>query len=193
MALESSFPATAKRSTCSSSGALTGIAGGLRRQGALDRLRGEVLGAGTAHRGARTGDGRGRPFPAQVVAYGDELALAAKDASRSAYPLEDGQGRAMAELWCAPEGRELTLYEADFIEGLALQPPWLLRTPATTSATSSMPAYSRIWTRPRHSALAAAAEAALHSRLLSGLPLRRLLRGGRRLPGHCGAARRQRA
>ncbi|MDE3062847.1 MAG: SpoIIE family protein phosphatase [Acidobacteriota bacterium] len=36
--------------------------------------------------------------------------------------LEDRDGRRMAELVVAPpEGRELTLYEADFIEGLALQ------------------------------------------------------------------------
>jgi hypothetical protein len=36
-----------------------------------------------------------------------------------------------------------------------------------------------------------AAEAARDSRLLAGLPLRHLLRGGRRLSRHCGAARRQ--
>ncbi len=39
----------------------------------------------------------------------------------AAYPLEDREGHRMAELVvAAPEGRELTLYEADFIEGLAL-------------------------------------------------------------------------
>ena len=38
------------------------------------------------------------------------------------YPLQDRAGRLMAELVVAPpEDRELTLYEADFLEGLALQ------------------------------------------------------------------------
>ena len=39
-----------------------------------------------------------------------------------AYSLEDREGRQMADLWShRPEGRALTLYEADFIEGLVLQ------------------------------------------------------------------------
>ena len=38
------------------------------------------------------------------------------------YLLQDRDGKRMAELVVAPpEGRELTLYEADFLEGLALQ------------------------------------------------------------------------
>ena len=38
------------------------------------------------------------------------------------YPLDDRDGNRMAELVVAPpEGRELTIYEADFLEGLALQ------------------------------------------------------------------------
>jgi serine phosphatase RsbU (regulator of sigma subunit) len=38
------------------------------------------------------------------------------------FPLEDREGRRMAELVVAsPDGRELTIYEADFLEGLALQ------------------------------------------------------------------------
>jgi serine phosphatase RsbU (regulator of sigma subunit) len=62
-------------------------------------------------------------FPSAGLAYGDELALGAKDGNAlPTYPLEDRQGRRMEELVVAPpEGRELTLYEADFIEGLALQ------------------------------------------------------------------------
>ena len=65
----------------------------------------------------------GAAFPGAGLAYGDELALGAKDgAALPTYPLDDRQGRRMAELVVAPpEGRELTLYEADFIEGLALQ------------------------------------------------------------------------
>jgi serine phosphatase RsbU (regulator of sigma subunit) len=39
-----------------------------------------------------------------------------------AWPLDDRDGRRMAELVVAPpDGRELTIYESDFIEGLALQ------------------------------------------------------------------------
>lgn len=39
-----------------------------------------------------------------------------------AFPLQDREGRRMAELVVAPpDGRELTIYEADFLEGLALQ------------------------------------------------------------------------
>jgi serine phosphatase RsbU (regulator of sigma subunit) len=38
------------------------------------------------------------------------------------YPLHDREGKCMAELIVAPpEGREITLYETDFLEGLALQ------------------------------------------------------------------------
>ena len=65
----------------------------------------------------------GAAFPGAGLAYGDELALGAKDGvALPIYPLEDREGRRMEELVVAPpEGRELTLYEADFIEGLALQ------------------------------------------------------------------------
>src|ERR1700676_652969 len=39
-----------------------------------------------------------------------------------AFPLQDREGRPMAHLVVAPpDGRELTIYEADFLEGLALQ------------------------------------------------------------------------
>ena len=61
----------------------------------------------------------GAAFPEAGLAYGD----AADAASGSlAYSLEDREGRRMAELVVAsPEGRALTLYETDFIEGLVLQ------------------------------------------------------------------------
>jgi len=62
----------------------------------------------------------GAAFPGSGLAYGD--AQAEGSDSALSYPLQDREGRRMAELVVAPpQGRELTLYEADFIEGLALQ------------------------------------------------------------------------
>jgi serine phosphatase RsbU (regulator of sigma subunit) len=65
----------------------------------------------------------GAAFPAAGLAYGD--APSADDlgtADTLAYPLEDRTGQLMAELVVAsPGGRALTIYETDFIEGLALQ------------------------------------------------------------------------
>jgi len=69
----------------------------------------------------------GAAFPDAGMEYGDALAFSTSGTSalREAclsYPLEDREGRRMVELLVAPpEDRELTLYEADFIEGLALQ------------------------------------------------------------------------
>jgi serine phosphatase RsbU (regulator of sigma subunit) len=69
----------------------------------------------------------GAAFSGTGLAYGDfpadeNGALDHSAASLPSYPLEDRTGRRMAELMVAPpDGRELTLYEADFIEGLALQ------------------------------------------------------------------------
>jgi hypothetical protein len=61
------------------------------------------------------------------------------------YPLADRDGRKMTELVVAsPGGRELSLSEADFLEGLALQAAVALKTRAITSATSSSRACSRI-------------------------------------------------
>ena len=61
----------------------------------------------------------GAAFPDAGMCYGEEPTTGNGTPS---YPLEDREGRRMAELVVAPpEGRELTLYEADFIEGLALQ------------------------------------------------------------------------
>jgi serine phosphatase RsbU (regulator of sigma subunit) len=65
----------------------------------------------------------GAAFPGAGLAYGDALSTSAAEGSSLArYPLNDRNGRRMTELAVAtPEGRELTLYETDFIEGLALQ------------------------------------------------------------------------
>jgi len=67
----------------------------------------------------------GAAFPGSGLAYGDAFSAdaAGTDAtSLRSYPLEDRNGRRMTELAVAtPDGRELTLYEADFIEGLVLQ------------------------------------------------------------------------
>jgi len=68
----------------------------------------------------------GAAFPAEGLSYGDKIPLADGEAETSGaihmYPLDDRDGKRMAELVvAAPEGRELTIYEADFLEGLALQ------------------------------------------------------------------------
>jgi sigma-B regulation protein RsbU (phosphoserine phosphatase) len=63
----------------------------------------------------------GAAFPSAGLTYGDDPAAAA-NGSVLTWPLEDRDGRSMTELVVAPpDGRELTLYESDFIEGLALQ------------------------------------------------------------------------
>ena len=69
----------------------------------------------------------GAAFPSLGLAYGDALprnesGAVADGAAVAHYPLSDRDGKLMAELMvAAPDGRELTLYEADFIEGLVLQ------------------------------------------------------------------------
>jgi serine phosphatase RsbU (regulator of sigma subunit) len=65
----------------------------------------------------------GAAFPGTGLAYGDAFSTsAAEESSLARYPLNDRNGLCMTELAVAtPEGRELTLYEADFIEGLTLQ------------------------------------------------------------------------
>ena len=65
----------------------------------------------------------GAAFPGTGLAYGEEVHENGNGAAAlPRFPLNDRDGRAMAELLVAPpEGRELTLYEADFLEGLALQ------------------------------------------------------------------------
>jgi serine phosphatase RsbU (regulator of sigma subunit) len=92
----------------------------------------EVLGC-VLHIVVRELEMAGAAFPGTGLVYGDEPILDAICASKDAeaalacrplptYPLEDRQGNLMAKLVVAPpDSRELTLYEADFIEGLALQ------------------------------------------------------------------------
>jgi serine phosphatase RsbU (regulator of sigma subunit) len=65
----------------------------------------------------------GAAFPSAGLSYGEAPAAGADgDGSLPAWPLTDRDGRLMTELVVAPpEGRELTIYEADFIEGLVLQ------------------------------------------------------------------------
>jgi len=67
----------------------------------------------------------GAAFPGTGLAYGDALpdgAAGVNGASLTSYSLDDRDGNRMTELVvAAPDGRELTLYETDFIEGLALQ------------------------------------------------------------------------
>lgn len=62
----------------------------------------------------------GASFPGTGLAYGDDPSTETKGARL--FPLDDRDGKRMTGLLVAPpDGRELTLYEADFIEGLALQ------------------------------------------------------------------------
>ncbi|MGA2535794.1 MAG: PP2C family protein-serine/threonine phosphatase [Terracidiphilus sp.] len=62
----------------------------------------------------------GASFPGSGLAYGDDPAEGA--AGVRLFPLDDRDGKRMTNLLVAsPDGRELTLYESDFIEGLALQ------------------------------------------------------------------------
>ncbi len=69
----------------------------------------------------------GAAFPSAGLTYGDELprdesGALTDGAALARYPLTDRDGKTMTELMvAAPDGRELTLYEADFIEGLVLQ------------------------------------------------------------------------
>ena len=68
----------------------------------------------------------GAAFLGTGLAYGDAPNIGdnmtAETAALPAYPLMDREGRRMTELLVAPpDGRELTIYEADFLEGLALQ------------------------------------------------------------------------
>jgi len=67
----------------------------------------------------------GATFPGTGLSYGEVPDLAAQADHGPAFPiylLPDREGKRMAELVVVPpEGRELSLYESDFIEGLALQ------------------------------------------------------------------------
>ncbi len=62
----------------------------------------------------------GASFAGTGLSYGAEPADDQAGVLR--YPLEDRDGKRMTDLMVAPpDGRDLTLYEADFIEGLSLQ------------------------------------------------------------------------
>jgi len=62
----------------------------------------------------------GASFAGTSHVYGDEPTDDTAGVQR--YPLKDRDGKRMIELLVAlPDGRELTLYESDFIEGLSLQ------------------------------------------------------------------------
>jgi serine phosphatase RsbU (regulator of sigma subunit) len=62
----------------------------------------------------------GAAFPGTGLAYGDDPKE--DQAGVRLFPLDDRDGKRMTSLLVAPpDGRELTLYEADFIEGLTLQ------------------------------------------------------------------------
>ena len=67
----------------------------------------------------------GAAFPSAGLSYGDVPDPAGQTEDGPTFPLyllQDREGRRMAELLVAPpDGRELTLYESDFIEGLVLQ------------------------------------------------------------------------
>ena len=67
----------------------------------------------------------GAAFPGTGLSYGevpDPSEQTEDGPTLPLYLLQDREGKRMAELVVAPpEGRELTLYESDFIEGLALQ------------------------------------------------------------------------
>jgi sigma-B regulation protein RsbU (phosphoserine phosphatase) len=67
----------------------------------------------------------GAAFPGTGLSYGEMPDPPSQTEETNALPiylLQDREGRRMAELVVAPpDGRELTIYEADFIEGLVLQ------------------------------------------------------------------------
>jgi len=67
----------------------------------------------------------GAAFPDVGMAYGNVKDLHLDNGAGAAVPiylLQDREGNRMAELVVAPpDGRELTIYEADFLEGLTLQ------------------------------------------------------------------------
>ncbi len=64
----------------------------------------------------------GAGFPSAGLTFGQDPTRADEGSAILAYPLDDRDGKRMTELVVAtPEGRPLTIYEADFLEGLVLQ------------------------------------------------------------------------
>jgi len=64
----------------------------------------------------------GAAFAGTELSYGDAPSANGAQYGVHTYPLDDREGKRMTELIVAPpEGRPITLYETDFLEGLALQ------------------------------------------------------------------------
>jgi len=64
----------------------------------------------------------GAAFPGTGLAYGNVAIADSPGAALLTYPLQDRDGGRMTDLVVAPPGgRELTIYETDFLEGLVLQ------------------------------------------------------------------------
>ena len=64
----------------------------------------------------------GATFPGTGLSIGESPESNSNHPAPPRFPLDDREGRRMTELVVAtPSGRPLTLYEADFLEGLALQ------------------------------------------------------------------------
>lgn len=64
----------------------------------------------------------GAAFPSAGLVYGEEPVEGVNGSSALSWPLDGRDGKRLTELLVAPPGgRELTIYESDFIEGLALQ------------------------------------------------------------------------
>lgn len=62
----------------------------------------------------------GAAFPGTGLSFGDQPAT--NGAAHPTFPLKDRDGKPMAELVIAPpDGRALSIYETDFLEGLSLQ------------------------------------------------------------------------
>ena len=89
----------------------------------------------------------GAAFPGAGLAYGDEPV---RMAALPAYPLEDRDGQPHGRAGGgAPGGPRADALRGRLYRGAgACRPPWRWKTPAITSATWSLPACSRIWTRP---------------------------------------------
>jgi serine phosphatase RsbU (regulator of sigma subunit) len=64
----------------------------------------------------------GAAFPSAGLTFGEDPTRAPEGSAIFSYPLNDRDGKRMTELVVTtPEGRALTIYEADFLEGLVLQ------------------------------------------------------------------------
>ena len=136
----------------------------------------------------------GAAFSGTDLSYGDIPEAGGEGESAQALPLyllQDREGKRMAELLVAPpEGRDLTLYEADFIEGLVLQAAVALENARNPRAQPAVGARADGPGRgAQHSAFIASAGTAGDFGILAGVQVGHLLRGGRRrYLDLCGAA-----